>query len=252
MSKKKLIARRVRIPTGHWTAFSTEVFSEVLPQLRRQNSARVYLAMYHHVWRTEKKSVAASFATIAKWTRLDYRTVKGCFRELQLKKFIVRARQGTLRSRSDAPTWTVPAAKFNMKKQPWVPVPSFIITDYLRLHRACTLLPLLLYYQNMKWKNSSYPSAVTLHTMIHWELNAVYGALKLMSDDKRWEKLCSALPRPLGIGRRKIKSGNKTYRYYRVLAVRYDRDDELPVVYLSEKFAKFFHIHSKKRHRKPR
>ena len=136
-----------------------------------------------------------------------------------------------------------------MSQQRWVPVPSFIIERYLQLNRACVLLPLLLYYQNMRWKNFSYPAAVTLQRMLHWKLRAVYTALKLMSTDSQWERLATTLPRPLAIGRRKTKKGDKTYRYYRVLAVRYDVDQETenPVVFLSDKFAEAFHIHAKRR-----
>ena len=149
----KLAKRRIHIPARHWTAFSTRVFESVLLNLRGRHSALVYLVLYHHAWHSQKKKVHASMATIAKWCGLDYRTVRKCIRELEFKRYIVRTSKGTARSRNDLPAWRIPATEFDMRKEGWVPVPTFMITSYLPVCPACTLLPLLLYYQNRTSKN---------------------------------------------------------------------------------------------------
>ena len=243
----KLAKRRVHIPARHWTALSIRVFDSVLLNLRGRHSALVYLVLYHHAWHNERKKVHASLVTVAKWCGLDYRTVEKCIRELEFKRFITRTSKGTLRSRMDLPSWKIPAADFDMREEGWVPVPSFIITDYLPACAACTLLPLFLYYQNIQKLNYSWPSTLTLSQLAGWfslSRRRVYDALTLMSDEKKWKKLGTGLPLPLSISRAPGSKPDTWSRHYQVRAVYYHRESKksLPELFLTKEFSKFFEI----------
>jgi hypothetical protein len=257
---KKNSVRRVRIPARHWTAVPTIVFDNVLYQLRLRHSANVYFALYHRAWHRKNKRVKASLQQIAKWTHLNYRTVKKCLGELQVKGHVWCIHKGTLRSRTDLAVWQVHAAEFNIKEGNWVPVPAFFFTHYIPAHRSCLLLPLLLYYQNLKKQNTCYASAFTLQLKLHWTLPFTYQSLRLLSNEKEWSRLKTGLPLPLAIQWRRRKGestgaptpaeGNPNFiRHYSLRSVWYSRDtdDGLPVIYLTPEFAKAFNIPTKSR-----
>ena len=96
----------------------------MLMQLRKRHSVLLYLVLYHQAWHHKKKTVHTSLAKIAEWPGMDHRTVKGCIRELEFKRFIARTSKGRQRSRMDLPGWKIPAADFDVRKQGWVPLPS--------------------------------------------------------------------------------------------------------------------------------
>ena len=167
---------------------------------------------------------------------------------------------GLYRSRTDLAVWQVHAAEFNMKEGNWVPVPAFFFTHYIPAHRSCLLLPLLLYYQNLKKQNTCYASAFTLQLKLHWTLPFTYQSLRLLSNEKEWSRLKTGLPLPLAIQWRRRKGestgaptpaeGNPNFiRHYSLRSVWYSRDtdDGLPVIYLTPEFAKAFNIPTKSR-----
>jgi hypothetical protein len=243
----KLAKRRVHIPARHWTAFSIRVFDSVLPELRRRHSALVYLVLYHHAWHDKRKKVHASFETIAGWSGLDYRTVQKCIRELEFKRSVIRTSKGTQRSRNDLPVWRVPAAEFDMGKEGWVPVPSFIVTCYLPVCPACALLPLFLYYQNIQKLNYSWMSALTLSIKAGWfsrSRHRIYDAINLMGNQAKWKELGTGLPRPLSISRAPGSKPDTWIRHYQVRAIYYhcERKNSLPELYLTKEFSRFFEI----------
>jgi hypothetical protein len=243
-ARRRLSPQRIRIGARHWTAVATKVFEDVLPMIRRHHAATVFLALYHRAWHMKRKKIRASLKNVSDWTGLDYRTVRECLKYLEWKRFIICRSPGTLRSSSDVPVWEIPATKFNMKKEGWVPVPSFIFTDYLLAHSACQLLPLLLYYQNMRKLNECFPSVSTLRRMLGcWSERMVYDALKLLIGD--WDLLGTGLPVPVEIARRS-KVGLRN-RYYSVRAVYYDYETmgDLPVLFLTKEFSKVFNISGK-------
>ena len=245
---KRLSRRRIRISAKNWTAISTTFFDDILPMTRRPHAATVYLALYHRAWHTKKKRFGASLKQLSEWTGLDYRTVARCIKYLEWRRFIIRVMPGTRHSASDLPIWKIPATQFDMKKEGWVPVPSFILTDYLPAHSACLLLPLLLYYQNMRKQNECYPSVSTLHIMLGcWSSRMVYDALKLLGDHEAWDRLGTGLPVPIEIIRRRVGENRYWRRFYRVRAIYYHRDTprELPVLYLTKEFSKAFNIGGK-------
>lgn len=242
---RKLAKRRVHIPARYWTAFSITVFESVLLNLRRRHSALVYLVLYHHAWHDKKKRVHASFETLSKWCGLDYRTVEKCIRELEFKRCIIRTSKGTQRSRNDLPVWRVPAAEFDMAREGWVPVPSFFITHYLPTCPACALLPLFLYYQNMRKLNYCWPSALELSQRMGWfkiSRHRIYAAL--ISNEEKWKKLGTGLPIPLTISRAPGTNPDTWNRHYQVRAVYYHRESKkgLPELYLTKEFSEFFKI----------
>jgi hypothetical protein len=238
--KQNLAKRQILISPQYWTALSTSAFEKVLPCLRGRHTARVYLFLYQACWRKRRKNFRASFKTLAELTGLDYRTVEGCVRELELKRFIIRTSKGVLHSNKHLPVWRVPAAEFSMSRQGWVPVPNFIITDYMRADSSCTLLPLLLYYQNMQKLNDCWPSVWTLSAMLHWKERRVYDALKL-TKDKNWKKLHPNLPTPLHVEWRHKKGAVIPIRHFQVRAVRYERDEKkTPFLTLDKEFSEIF------------
>jgi hypothetical protein len=216
--------------------------------MRCRYAASVYLALYHRAWRTKGKRVGASLTDLAKWTGLDYRTLAKCIKFLEWRRFIVREEKGTLHSHSDLPIWKVPATRFDMKSEGWVPVPSFLIAHYLKAHRACLLLPLLLYHQNIYKQNDCYPSVVRLALMTGcWSQRMVYESLHLMSNSEKWDQLGTGLPLPVEIIRRRVAQFKKWIRHYRVRAVYFHRESkrDLPVLYLTKEFSKAFGIREK-------
>jgi hypothetical protein len=245
---RRLSRRRIRITAKHWTAIPTKCFEDVLPMMRRRQAATVYLALYHRVWHTKGKRVGASLTDLAKWTGLDSRTVAKCVRFLEWRRFIMREEKGTLHSHSDLPIWKVPATRFDMKSEGWVPVPSFLITHYLKAHSACLLLPLLLYHQNFHKRNDCYPSVMRLAFMTGcWSKRMVYESLRLMGDPDKWDQLGAGLPVPVEIIRRRVVQLRKWIRHYRVRAVYYHRESkrDLPALYLTKEFSKSFGIRGK-------
>ena len=244
---RKLAKRRIHIPARHWTAFSITVFESVLLNLRRRHSALLYLVLYHHAWHDKKKRVHASFATLSMWCGLDYRTVEKCIRELEFQRVIIRSSRGTQRSRNDLPVWKVPAAEFDMGKEGWVPVPAFIIASYLPVCPACALLPLFLYYQNMRKLNYSWPSALELSLRAGWfsrSRHRIYAALSLISNEEKWKKLGTGLPLPLTISRAPGSKPDTWSRHYQVRAVYYYRESKKspPGLYLTKEFSTFFNV----------
>lgn len=242
------MVHRVHIPARNFTPFPTQAI-EMLWNLRRRHSALVYLVMYHYAAHRKSKRLRASMTQLAKWTGLDYRTVEGCVRELELKRFIKRRYRGTLHSREDLPIWVIPALKFDMSSDGWVPVPSFIVTRYLPAYPGCVLLVFFLYYQNMRKKNYCWPNVSTLSSMTGWfSERRVYDAISIMSDQSKWEKLGTALPHPLDIRWEHDHKTNAAFRCYSVRAVNYvlgktkSGKRNKPELYLSVGFSRFFDV----------
>ena len=243
----KLAKRCIHI--GPWTAFSIRVFRNILWHLRGRHSALIYLVLYHYAWHDKRKQVHATLATVAKWSGLDYRTVQLCIQELEFRRFIRRTSPGTPRSHQDVPVWEVPAAKFDMRKKGWVPVPSFIITRYLPAHPACVLLPVFLYYQNLRKENTCYPGTLELTQRIGWSVKTrrrVYDAIRLMGNKKNWRALGTGLPRPLEILRTEF---TKASRHFSVRAIYYHHEKKCgpPELFLTKEFTRFFKVGYKKK-----
>jgi hypothetical protein len=239
-------AKRIRMRPQHWTAVATAVFTDVLPMMRRRHAATVYLVLYHYAWHTKEKTVDASMKGLCRGTGLDGRTVNACIRYLEWRRFIIRVVRGTPRSIEDLPVWQIPAARFNMRKAGWVPVPSLIFTDYLPVHSACVLLPLLLYYQNIAKQNECYPSVHTLRLMLGcWSVRMVYTALALLSKPARWDRVGPKLLLPLEVMHRRVENSKRVRHSYRVRAVNYHRENKWKprVLYISREFQEFFDIH---------
>jgi hypothetical protein len=134
-----------------------------------------------------------------------------------------------------------------MRKEGWVPVPSFIITGYLPVSNACTLLPLILYYQNMRKLNFCWASALELSLRVGWftpSRNRIYAALSLLSNEKKWKKLGNGLPLPFSIARAPGSKPDTWNRHYRVRAVSYDPKNKKGPheLYLAKEFSQFFKI----------
>lgn len=235
-----LSRRRIRISASRWTAISTTVFEDVFPLMRRRHAGTLYLVLYHRAWHNKGKVIGASLKDLSEWTGLDIRTVNKCLKYLEWRRFIIRIEHGTLHSSSDLPIWEVPAARFDMKSEGWVPVPSFILTEYLKAHHACLLLPLLLYYQNMRKQNECYPSVATLHRMLGcWSKRMVYESLQLLSEPDRWRRLGIKLLLPIEIVYRRTGTSRSWRRFYRVAAIYYHRERKgsLPVLFLTKNFS---------------
>ena len=243
---RRLSVRRIWIAAKHWTPIPTTVIDDVLPMLRRHHAATVYLVLYHRAWHTKRKSIAASLTVLSRWTGLDYRTVDKCLRYLEWRRFIGCKNTGTLRSSTDLPIWEIPATKCDMTREGWVPVPSVIFTEYLPAHPSCLLLPVLLYYQNMRKRNECYPSVTTLRLMLGiWSERRVYDSLKVLSKD--WDLLGTGLPVPLRITLRPASGFRKWRRYYSVSAVYYDYETmgDLPVLFMTKEFSTAFNLGDK-------
>jgi hypothetical protein len=191
---------RVLYPLRFWTPVRREVFTDVLSQLEEKRAAHTYLVLYDKSWRESNHELLATVRTIAKWTRLDERTVRRCLDELTAKGFLTLAREGHLRSRSNAPVWRVPLADFDFEKQgPWTPVPTYFLYRYFQAYGNSVLLPVLLWHQHIGWKNWGWPGTPRLAKLMNWSRPRVYGALKAMGTEARWKELDTGLPWPLGV-----------------------------------------------------
>jgi hypothetical protein len=250
-NKKNLSKRRVHIPARNVTFYSNKTFTEVLPQLRRRHSALVYLVLYHYAWHNPRKRIWGTFAKLAILTGLDYRTVKGCVRELEFKRFIVRKVKGTSRSHLDTPCWEVPATEFEMSADGWVPVPSFIVTHYIPANHACAMLPLICYYENRGKSNVCFAGISTLRMAMGWRSDPrAYETLARIGQPENWASSNPDLPLPLEI---LPTSGNgQFFHRYHVRALNYFRptkgDGSLgrPELALTAEFAAFFGIETGK------
>jgi hypothetical protein len=164
MKTNKLI--RVRFPMRYWTPMRREVFEEVLPKLQFGRTALIYLILYDRRWRDSNREVRGDFADVSRWTGMDSRTIEKCLAELISNGFITQVRSGQQRSRTNKPTWKVPLADFDFKKQgPWTPIPGFIVERYCRVYPGAVLLPVLMWHQHIGWQDWCWPGVPRLATL---------------------------------------------------------------------------------------
>ena len=190
-----------------------------------------------------------SFATIANWCGLDYRTVEKCIQELEFKRVIVELPRGTPRSTMDLPGWTVPAAKFDMSKKGWVPVPSFIITDTCPhiLRAFCCQSSSTIRTYGRKIPATRGIAELTQRIGCGVRLcRRVYDAIRLMGNKKNWRALGTGLPRPLEILRTEF---TKASRHFSVRAIYYHHEKKCgpPELFLTKEFTRFFKVGYKKK-----
>lgn len=240
MSAKPPKKIRVLIRQDEWTAIGQDVFEVVLPRLSAPAQC-LYMVLYDRVWHVPNRRVAACEADLSRWAGLDQRTVKRCLLELQRKGAIKRVHAGTKQSRIDKPRWTVPLTKFDLEHGHWVAIPSILIRKYLRAYPSALLLLILLWHQNMSWRNDSWPGMARLATLTGWSKRKVYAALHEMKNEQKWRKRFPNLPCPLEITLGPNGHGT-TSRHYRVRAVNYQRRRKhgYSTIQLSEEFASKF------------
>jgi hypothetical protein len=233
-------------PAKYWTPVKNEVLLKSLGKLSSNADAVVFLVLYDRIWHRETKTISASVADIARWTKLDPRTVELSLSRLIKAQYLDCERLGTARSRTDKPRWTLPTiSNFKWKDGGWTPVPRFIFQDYIPRYKKSVLIPILIYHQQLGWRNDAWPGMETLSRITGWSKRSVYEALYVMSKEKEWEKVKSDLPvPPLPLQITESYKHGRNLRHYRVLALYYHRpdSDKKRCVSLSKPFEKCYGI----------
>jgi hypothetical protein len=266
-SKKTTSLRHhsVHILSKDVTCFPNSLLkTKIFRQLKRPNSALIYLFLYDLAWHTEEKTFSKSWAQLQELIGLDYRAIQASVKELEGAGLIQNVMPGTSHSRNHFPVWSVPAADFDMADGGWFPVPQFVITRYCRAEPGCALLVPLIHCQNFDKMNYCWPGAGGLAKMMGWGRDRVYKSLRLISSDTLWDELTTGMPRPLQIVRRPFNENRPVkpdfecdqqnanpvilVRHYSVLPIVYLplEADRMPgdqkAMFLASKFAEFFGI----------
>lgn len=234
----------VRMHSQDLTYFPKSVFDGVFLQTHQRHTALVYAVMYDRAWHSKKKTFRANRSDLAKWTGRDFGTVTACLRELQWKGFVACKHKGIRRSRSDKPVWRVPHASFDMGHEGWVPVPRFLVAEYLPQYPNAVLLLELLYFQSMRNLNWTWVSVWRLYLQLHcWSKNRIRNALATMGNQEKWSRLHTDLPQPLLRARVVDGQDHWSWRYHvRCLVFRQSKSQSKRRVYLHPLFAKRFGI----------
>jgi hypothetical protein len=230
----------VNIGAKEWTPFRNQIFEEVLTTLEGRHSAAVYLWLYDSAYHQATGSAAVTMAEIARALKVDPRTVKNCLVELSQQDLIRLRRKGIKRSKRQKPVWGVPMASFNIAEGSWTPVPRILIARYLPASTDAVLLPLLLYYQNMRRMDFCWTGVKTLSKRLNWSPTTVRVALRNMFDAGKWNDRHPGLPRPLQC--KVINENGKPRRRFSVRAIFYVRTGKNPIMQVSPIFRRAFEL----------
>jgi hypothetical protein len=231
-----VLGRRNHLPPGSATFFNNQVFERVFPRLGSKPSERdtesfythpfkrvvprrnkphlqiVYAVLYSACFHKEKKLARLSDMDIARLTGVDWRTVQEDLFWLSESGDILVEEEGRSKGRTSSgkTLYSVPLAKFDIRKQHFTPVPKFIVQHYVPAYPGAILLPVLQYVQ--QWRRFDGYWVQRVHEITGWPLRTIYRSLKVLGDYHTWHveqdhepEGTYAMPCPLEVGAQKFK-----------------------------------------------
>jgi hypothetical protein len=232
---------KIEIPKADWTPVRNQVFEDDLRDLKGRHSAALYLCLYDRVYQSPSRRFAATRSELSRLTGIDIRTLESCLAELRGQGLIRQAQRGVKRSRSQRPVWEVPLASGDLREGNWTPIPSNLILKYIPAYRNAVLLPLLVYYQNMKKLNYCWVGVPKLSAQLNWSETRVRDSLRYMFDKENWLSLHPDLPWPLRCETVTTREGQRSRRFT-VRGIRYEEEEEATVMRLSTSFRRAFEM----------